>query len=134
MDKRDQKYEVLAEGTPSRYTCPDCHGVLVSIMEGGRIRFRCHTGHAFSADSLLAGVTGNIEHNLWAAIRSIQESVLLLNHMGDHFAEINQPKTAAAFFKKANEAEKRVAMLRNAVFEHESLSTDMVKLTVGSDQ
>jgi len=44
-------------GEPSSYACPECHGVLLQLKEANRIRFRCHTGHAYSADSLLAEVT-----------------------------------------------------------------------------
>jgi two-component system chemotaxis response regulator CheB len=130
----NEKYNVLNEGQLTPYTCPECHGVLVSLTEGGRLRFRCHTGHAFSADSLLASVTENIEHSLWAAIRSIQESVFLLNHMGDHFAEANQPKVAAIFFRKAREAEKRITVMRQAVFNHELFSTDILKSQAADPQ
>jgi two-component system chemotaxis response regulator CheB len=42
-------------GKPSRYSCPDCHGVLLELEEGGRLRFRCHIGHAYSTDSPLPG-------------------------------------------------------------------------------
>ncbi len=56
---QDNSFEMgvmkLGELTP--YTCPDCHGVLSSLKDGKRVRFRCHTGHAFSADALLATVT-----------------------------------------------------------------------------
>lgn len=33
-------------------TCPECHGVLVKIKEGPIVRYRCHTGHAFSLQTL----------------------------------------------------------------------------------
>lgn len=111
----------------TQYTCPECHGVLSAIREGSRVRFRCHTGHAFSADSLLSTITENIEESLWSAIRSMQESIFLLNHMGDHFAESNQPKMAAMYFKKANDAESRAAMVRKAVYNHEQLDSEVIR-------
>ncbi|ACU61867.1 chemotaxis protein CheB [Chitinophaga pinensis] len=119
--------EVFRHGELTPYTCPECHGVLSSLTEGDRIRFRCHTGHAFSADTLLSAITESIEEALWNAIRNIQESTLLLNHMGDHFAEANQAKIAAMYFKKAKDAMKRGEMVRKAVFDHEQLSMDSVK-------
>lgn len=118
---------IFEYGNPTPYTCPECHGVLAALIEGDRIRFRCHTGHAFSADSLLAGISESIEEILWTAVRSVQESVLLLNHIGDHFAEANQPKLAAMYFKKAKEAMQRADLLRKAVFDHEQLNSDSVK-------
>jgi two-component system chemotaxis response regulator CheB len=112
----------LGELTP--YTCPECHGVLSTLKDGKLMRFRCHTGHAFSADALLTTVTENIEDSLWSAIRGVEESIMLLNHLGDHFAEINQTKLAAMYFKKAKEAEQRARFVRQAVLSHERLSKD----------
>src|SRR5690606_2954148 len=74
-------------GELSPYTCPECHGVLSRIKDGGLIRFRCHTGHAYSVDSLMTSLTAGIEDSLYGAIRGIEESIFLLNHMGDHYAE-----------------------------------------------
>src|SRR3712207_8151045 len=45
---------VLKLGGPSNYACPECHGVLLQLKEENRIRFRCHTGHAYSLESLIA--------------------------------------------------------------------------------
>jgi two-component system chemotaxis response regulator CheB len=114
----------LGELTP--YTCPDCHGVLSTLKDGKLLRFRCHTGHAFSADSLLSTVTENIEESLYSAIRGVEESIMLLNHLGDHFAEINQTKLAAIYFKKAQEAEQRAQLVRQAVLSHEQLNKDSI--------
>jgi len=61
-------------GTPSGYTCPDCNGSLVSISEGN---FRCHVGHAWTADSLLSARDGELETALWIAVRSLQEKARL---------------------------------------------------------
>ena len=116
--------QVMEFGELTPYTCPECHGVLSSLREGTITRFRCHTGHAFTADSLLVSLTEDIEDSLWTAIRGVDESIILLNHMGDHFAEANQPKLAAAFFRKAKEAQQRNELIRRAVFSHEKLSAD----------
>ncbi len=126
MEEQPLNTNFFALGELTPYTCPECHGVLLSLKEGNRVRFRCHTGHAFSADSLLATVTEQIEESLWNAIRSLQESVILLNHMGDHFAEANQPKLAAMYFKKAKDAEMRANKVREAVMNHEQLSTESI--------
>ena len=95
---------IMNFGDISPYTCPECHGVLSAIRESSTKRFRCHTGHAFTVDSLLATISENIETSLWNALRGVDESIILLNHMGDHFAELNRPQLAAAYFRKANEA------------------------------
>lgn len=109
-------------GILSPYTCPECHGVLSKIIDGDLSRYRCHTGHAYSADTLLASVTEKIEDSLYSAIRGIDESILLLNHIGDHYAEINQPQLASAYFKKAKQALERSNPVRAAVQQHEQLS------------
>lgn len=41
---RDAGLEAI--GTPSAYACPECHGVLLQLVDEERVRFRCHTGHA----------------------------------------------------------------------------------------
>jgi len=124
LEDESLKQNIFEYGEPTPYTCPECHGVLAALQEDGRTRFRCHTGHAFSADTLLAAITESIEEALWNAIRNVQENILLLNHMGDHFAEANQPKIAAVYFKKAEEARRRADLIRQAVFDHEQFNTD----------
>lgn len=113
-------------GEPTHYACPECHGVLSSIRDGDIIRYRCHTGHAYSADSLLTSITEKIEDSLWNAIRGAEESILMLNSLGDHYAEKNQPKLAAMYFKKAKEAEGRAQLVRQAVMNHEQLTSKSI--------
>lgn len=118
---------VMKFGELTPFTCPDCHGVLFRLRDGDRPRFRCHTGHAFSSDGLLSTVTESIEESLWSAIRCIEESVMLLNHMGDHFSNGDQAALAALYYKKAFEAEQRGEVVRGAVMKHERMSNDSLR-------
>lgn len=123
--------DVMKFGAPTPYTCPECHGVLFQLRDGNRPRYRCHTGHAFSSDSLLASVTESIEESLWSAIRCIEESVILLNHLGRHFSENGQTDLAALYYKKALEAQERGNAVRQPLMEHERLSADSVRVEAG---
>jgi two-component system chemotaxis response regulator CheB len=119
-------FDILKFGDPTSLTCPECHGVLFTLRDGARTRYRCHTGHAFSTDSLLSSVTDSIEETLWNAIRCIDESVMLLKHMGDHYVQSGQPDLAAVYFKKALEAGAHGETVRQAVMNHERLSSDRI--------
>lgn len=119
---------IMNFGKLSPYTCPDCHGVLSSFNDGNLIRFRCHTGHAYSAESLLATISECIEDSMWSSIRSLEEIVMLLNYMGDNFAEGNESKLAGMYFKKAQEAIERSKIIRQSVMQNEQLSNDSLRL------
>jgi two-component system chemotaxis response regulator CheB len=130
MEKGELHFDEL---TP--YTCPECHGVLSRLHNDKIVRYRCHTGHAYTADALMVAISERIEDSLYSAIRGIDESVMLMNHIGDHYAEVNRPKLAALYFKKAKEADERAKLVRKAVMEHEQLSRDkMEQEIVSSDQ
>jgi two-component system chemotaxis response regulator CheB len=120
-------------GQLSPYTCPECHGVLTRLQDANLIRYRCHTGHAYSVDALLASITEKIEDSLYSAIRGMDESIILLNHLGDHYAEVNQPALAAIYFQKANEAAMKSNNVRNAVLVHQQLSKNILDNQEQSD-
>ena len=75
-------------GEPSMFACPECHGVLLRLKAGGGLRFRCHTGHAYTAAALLAELTESVEDALWNSIRSVEESSLLMDHIATHMQEL----------------------------------------------
>ncbi len=116
---------VMRLGTPSVFTCPECHGTLLQLKENGRTRYRCHTGHAYSADTLLSELTESVEETMWSAIRTIDESVMLMRHMAEHVRESDNG-ASERFLEKAREAERRSKLVRRAVFDHEHLSVEKV--------
>jgi two-component system, chemotaxis family, protein-glutamate methylesterase/glutaminase len=110
---------VLKLGEPSNYSCPECHGVLLQLLEEKRVRFRCHTGHAYSVESLLAEITEGVEDSIWNAIRSIEENVLLLRHMAEHLGGDENGHTAEQFLAQAREAQRRADLVRRATLTQE---------------
>ncbi|WP_435017494.1 chemotaxis protein CheB [Tundrisphaera sp. TA3] len=111
-------------GEPSLFACPECHGVLMRMKTGGGPRYRCHTGHSYTADSLLSEMTEVVEESLWNAVRSVQESSILMEHMAAHAREAGQADLAALYDRKASEARGRAEMVRRAVMGHENLSEE----------
>jgi two-component system chemotaxis response regulator CheB len=68
-------------GKTSGFTCPECHGALWEIHDGSMLRFRCHVGHAFTADAVLAAQGEEIERMLGTLQRAHQERAALARKM-----------------------------------------------------
>lgn len=70
-----------AIAAPSPLTCPECHGGLWQIRDAKPMRFRCHTGHAFTARSLELAVGEATDSALWNALRALQERAEVFEQM-----------------------------------------------------
>ena len=119
MEGNALKSGVMNLGNVSKYTCPDCHGVLVQIEEGTIVRFRCHTGHAFSLKTLMAQVNEAIDSGLWATLRAVEERVMLLRQMGQLAQASGARDEANTLCQQAAESEKRLQPLRDLVLDPE---------------
>eukprot|EP01034_Spumella_vulgaris_P037613 gene37614-46404_t len=71
--------ESLGQQVP--FNCPGCGGVLWQISKSNELRFRCHTGHAYTAAALLAEQTEKMEETMWVALRMFEEHRNLLLRM-----------------------------------------------------
>jgi two-component system, chemotaxis family, protein-glutamate methylesterase/glutaminase len=106
---------VMKLGALAPYTCLDCHGVLLQLRSGRLLRFRCHTGHAYTAQHLLAELTKSIEDTLWSTLRAMEESMLRRRHMAAHLQECQALHAAARFGQEAAAVEQRAGLVRQAV-------------------
>jgi two-component system chemotaxis response regulator CheB len=61
--------------------CPDCGGVMTEFMDGNLSRFKCHTGHQYSAESLVDPHFDRVEEALYKSVRSLQERAALLERL-----------------------------------------------------
>jgi two-component system, chemotaxis family, protein-glutamate methylesterase/glutaminase len=110
-------------GEPSAFACPDCHGVLLELGEGGRLRFRCHTGHAYSLESLISGASDGIDHALWTAIRALEEGALLMERAAQHIEASHGGDGAALCRSQADESRRHSATLRELASARAPLHT-----------
>lgn len=103
---------VLNQGTLSPFTCPECHGVLVQLKEGRMVRYRCHTGHAYTARTLISELREAAEARLWDAARVLDENVMLLEHLSKHALEADALEEAEDLKSEAHESQMRGQAVR----------------------
>ena len=99
-------------GRVSKFTCPDCHGALWEIEDTEMLRFRCHVGHAYSADALSDGQSQMLETALWSAVRALEEQMLLARRIVERARRANHTRAASLFEKRAGEAEAHCSAIR----------------------
>lgn len=78
-----REFEGQEPGVPAEFVCPNCQGALTESQLGNFKLFRCHVGHAFSLDSIVAEQAQSLEHALWAAARALEESASLAGRMAN---------------------------------------------------
>ena len=98
-------------GKLSKLTCPDCHGALWEIDDNDVLRYRCHVGHALSAEALSDGQSEMLEAALWSAVRALEEQIVLAKRIVDRARKANHNRAAVMFERRAREAEEHRSMI-----------------------
>jgi len=107
-------------GKPSPFACPECHGVLLQLDDESRIRFRCHTGHAYSVESLVAAIGEGVDGSLSNAVRSLEEAGLLLQAIAR--VQQNRGVDAKQLLAQAEEARMHSNEIRDLAGRREPLA------------
>lgn len=98
--------ESLGEQVP--FNCPDCGGVLWQVKAEELLRYRCHTGHAFTSAVLLAEQSERIEETLWIALRMFEERQNLLATMSAQ----REGKSSSALSERAKDGQVHIDRIR----------------------
>ena len=104
-------HSIEAMGELVAASCPDCGGPLWEMNEDFP-RFRCHTGHAFTARHLSEGLQEAEEKALYVALRVMEERVRMLKRLAKRDQERGHKFAYESFADKAAEAEEHVRRLR----------------------
>ena len=97
-------------GLPTSFVCPECNGPLWETKAGPSLQFRCHVGHAYSPDSLLADHADGLERALWSAVRTFDERASLLRRLGER--KYHAESVGKNWKIKANELEQHAEAIR----------------------
>lgn len=110
---------VNALGEQVPFNCPGCGGVLWKVGESGDNRFRCHTGHAYTAATLLAEQTMKIEETMWTALRMFEERKNLL----DIIARDKNGAAAKSAKERSSDTQQHIERIRQVLL-FDSKDTD----------
>jgi two-component system chemotaxis response regulator CheB len=115
VDETAMPRDLAKIGDPSIFTCPECHGTLLRVRDEHLLRFRCHTGHAFTAQSLLAALNETTEDTIWSAVRTLQEGAMLLGHLAQHARDAGQVDEAIRLDREARQKLERAQLIRKTL-------------------
>jgi two-component system, chemotaxis family, protein-glutamate methylesterase/glutaminase len=102
-------------GARAPLTCPDCGGTLWRMHDDHPLRFRCHTGHAFSVLSLEEGHEKATEGTIWAAIRAVKERIIFARERQKWAERIGDHQQIGFEQVRIEDGQKLVEMLRRTV-------------------
>lgn len=91
-------------GRRSTLSCPDCGGVLWEIDEGESLRFRCHVGHAYTAEMMSLMQKDSLRHALGSALRALDERIALAEKLRKQAAD-----------RDLNQVEREADVIRGAI-------------------
>jgi two-component system chemotaxis response regulator CheB len=108
--------ETLDEvGDRSALTCPDCGGALWRIKDDHPLRYRCHTGHAYTGLSLEEGIESRSEAAVWSAMRAVHERVIYAKERQRWAERAGNEDQIEVEQARIDEAERVVELLRDAM-------------------
>jgi two-component system, chemotaxis family, protein-glutamate methylesterase/glutaminase len=109
-------------GRRSVLTCPDCNGVMWEMEDGELLRFRCHVGHAYAAESMSLSLDESLRRGMASALRALEERVALAHKLQKQAVEGGHRLLEARWASKAREAEIELAVVRDAMARMDAIS------------
>ena len=104
-------------GALTPFACPDCGGNLWEI-DDVVLRFRCHVGHAFTAEALGAVQGEKLDAALWTALRGLRERAELLRKL-EKGGGSGQHRLHGQFLSSAAELEAQADTLMQFILSRE---------------
>jgi len=101
----------FTQNRPLAVTCPDCGGALRQSELGTLSQFRCHIGHVYTAEVMLAAQFLALERFVEQALRSLSERAELCRQMSEKPPRADNP----------TERERWVAAMEEALTQSEGL-------------
>ena len=99
-------------GMPAKIVCPDCNGVLWEIRGSRPLRYRCHTGHAYTQRSLEHSQALRADAAVWNALRALQEREYLLREFAGIHRRLGDHEEAERLEAEARHAQTHASQLQ----------------------
>ncbi|UZR97612.1 chemotaxis protein CheB [Chondrinema litorale] len=93
-------------------SCPSCGGPLWKMKDDKNTRYRCHVGHAFTAEALDQSQQEALEETLWVSLRTFEEKAILKQMMLDKYKTDGFDHLANSMQKSVDEIKVHIKRLR----------------------
>lgn len=80
-ESSDRQFMTPEETGLTRLACPDCGGALAEVDLRQITYYRCHVGHQFGPQSLVAAQADAAEAKLWSAVAALEETAVMARHI-----------------------------------------------------
>jgi two-component system chemotaxis response regulator CheB len=90
------------------------------IQEGDLLRYRCHVGHAYTAELMSLALDETLKRALNSGLRALDERIALTRKLYKQAADAGQKHLAESWSRKLGECEQEAEILRDAIkrFDH----------------
>ncbi|MEZ5784894.1 MAG: hypothetical protein R3D62_00070 [Xanthobacteraceae bacterium] len=85
------------------------------IDEGDLVRYRCHTGHAYTAEPMAVALDESLRHALASALRVVEERVVLTESLRAQAAERGRRHLTEIWTRQRRELEVEAEVIRDAI-------------------
>jgi two-component system chemotaxis response regulator CheB len=117
IESNDPSFLREDESRLTRLTCPDCGGSMAQVDLPQISYFRCHVGHQFSPQTLVAAQAEASEKKLWSAVAALEEQTSVLRYLQERSTSLGSTRadTTTSEDRYADEVASRAEALRSQV-------------------
>lgn len=108
----DPVQQLDAVGARTQLSCPECGGSLWELQPSRPLRYRCHTGHGYSARSMEAAQAEALDQSLVRSFRLLREREMLLRRLATVAQATGDGGQAAAGRQAAERVAEQAQLLR----------------------
>jgi len=119
---RSSMSEMDRVGRRSVLACPDCHGVMWEIDEDELIRYRCHVGHAYTAELMSLALDENLRRALGTALRALDERLALASKLEKQAISSGRTQVAEYWAGKAREFGEEAEVIRDSIMRSDRIA------------
>ncbi len=112
-------------GRRSVLACPDCGGAMWEINEGELSRFRCHVGHAYTAEMMSLALDENLRRALASAQRALEERATLARKLKKQVLHAGHMLLAETWAERLREFERETEIIRGSIRRIDRLATEV---------
>jgi two-component system chemotaxis response regulator CheB len=124
--RQGSMHEMDRIGQRSVLACPDCHGIMWEIHEGELVRYRCHVGHAYSAEIMSVALDENLKRAFGSALRALDERIALARKLEAQASESGRTRIAESWASKALEFEAEADIIRDSIRRTDEIAARFV--------